>query len=150
MSALEKFYLRGAIAVVSIYLGFFWTVTEGGIPADVSRNTLLVALIGFGLGLAVVLGLLWIWSRNTDGAGRTGADERERLIEAKADRAAFHALDGSLLFLTLLAVLGMGTRNAAGTWDLGQGTTLVIALVSLSAFAALVRMLAGFLAARRG
>lgn len=150
MSVLEKFYLRGAFAVVLIYLGFFWTVTEGGAPSDVGRYTLLAALLGFGLGLAVVLGILWVRTRHADGAGPLLADERERLIEAKADRAGYHALDGSLFLLTLLAVLGIGSDHAASVWQLGQGTTLVLALVSLSAFAALVRMLTGFLAARRG
>jgi hypothetical protein len=150
MAALEKFYLRGALAVVGAYLAFLWTVTEGGVPADLGRNALLAALVGFGLGLAALLTLLWVWAKNADGAGRLPADERERLIEAKADRAGYHALDASLLVLTLVAILEMGSGEAIGPWRLDHDTTIVIALVSLSAFGGLVRMLAGFSAARRG
>ena len=150
MTALEKFYLRGALAVLAIYLSFLWTVTDQGDPADLGRNALLAALIGFGLGLAVVLSVLWIWAKKADGAGHGAVDERERLIEAKADRVGYHALDISLLVLTLVAVLEIGSGDRIGPWRLDHDTTLVIALVSLSAFAGLVRMLAGFLAARRG
>jgi hypothetical protein len=150
MTALEKFYLRGALAVLAIYLAFLWTVTDQGIPADLGRNALLAALIGFGLGLAIVLSGLWIWAKKADGAGHGLVDERERLIEAKADRVGYHTLDSGLLVLTLVAVLEIGSGDMIGPWRLDHDATLVIALVSLSAMAGLVRMLAGFLAARRG
>lgn len=150
MTALEKFYLRGALAVLAIYLAFLWTVIDQGLPADLGRNALLAALIGFGFGLAVVLSVLWIWAKNADGAGHGVVDERERLIEAKADRVGYHTLDMGLLVLTVVAVLEIGAGDRIGPWRLDHDTTLVIALVSLSAMAGLVRMLAGFLAARRG
>ena len=150
MTAVEKFYLRGAAAVLLAYLAFFWTVTEGGMPADLSRNALLGALLGYGLGLAAVLGGLWALTMKTDTPERHGADERETLIEAQADRTGYHILDSGLLCLTVVAILQMGTSDGQSLWRLDHSATLVLALVSLSAFAGVARMLAGFLAARRG
>ena len=149
MSALEKFYLRGAVAVAAIYLVFVITVTEGGVPADLTRNTLLTALLAYGLGLALVLGLLWAVAMRSDG-DRVRADERERLIEAKADRAGYHILDVALFCLTLVVVLEMGDGEAIGPWRLDRSETMVFALVSLSAFAGLSRFAVGFYTARRG
>lgn len=150
MSALEVFYLRGAAAVALAYLGFFCAVTEGGVPADLSRNAILAVLLGYGLGLAAVLSALWVLALKTDGADRARADEREALIEAKADRTGYHVLDAGLLTLTVVIVLEIGMGEAIGPWRLDRPATLVLALVSLSDFAGVARMMAGFRAARRG
>lgn len=150
MSALEKFYLRGAAAVVLVYLALLWTLTDGGVPADLSRNAMLAALLGYGLGLAAVLAGFWALAMKADAPNRHHADERETRIEAKADRTGYRVLDAGLLCLTVVVILEMGGGEAIGPWRLDRSATLVLALVSLSTFAGLARMLAGFWAARRG
>lgn len=149
MSALETFYLRGAAAVVLAYVAFVLTVITGGNAADLSPNTLLAVLVVYGLGLAGILGGLWALAMKTDGASRTRADERESLIEAKADRTGYRILDAGLLALTVVVVLESDAGDP-GPSRLEHGVFLVLVLVSLSAFAGLARMLAGFMAARRG
>lgn len=99
---MEAFYLRGAAAIAALYFAFVVTVTKGGLPVDLLRTTLLPALLAYGLGLALVLGLLWAWAMKSEGSrsrtnGRT--DARKRLIDAKADRAGHHIPDGALLCL---------------------------------------------------
>lgn len=144
MSTLETFYLRGAAAVAGFYLAFLWVVAGGGL-ANPGQTTLLAALALFGAGLALVLALLWIVAKRADG-GQPLADEREILIEAQADRAGYRALEAGLLVLTLAVILGAGPARTA----VDPILSLTVSLVSLSAFAGLVRMAAGFLAARRG
>lgn len=149
MSVLEKFYLRGAIAIAAFYVAFAVTVIEDGQPDTLPRNTLLILLLAYGLGLAVLLGGLWVWAMKSEGH-RTRADERERLIEAKADRAGYHILDAALFCLTLVAVLEMGEGDRIGVWRLDNSAALVFILVSVSAFAGIGRFIIGFYAARRG
>ena len=128
MTALEKFYLRGALAVLATYLAFLWTVTDQGLPADLGRNALLAALIGFGLGLAVVLSVLWIWAKKADGAGHGMVDERERLIDMRATRVAFY-----VLLVGAMASVGM-VHLTSRAWVVQQVVLVAIVLAELVRF----------------
>ena len=101
----------------------------------------------FTIGGFAVAGALWIVHLGRDG-DRKLADEREEMIEARAELASTRVTDGALLLLVILA-LSHAKWGWMDSFALIRTEGLVFAVIAILALAGIVRFVAGYRVAGR-
>lgn len=142
MTSYARFQLSAAIMIAAAYAVFLiWMMTGLTLATRSAEELGLLTLGGFSV-LGALFAALWIVHLGRDGH-RKLADEREEMIEARAERASTRVTDGALPLLVILA-LSDAKWGWMGSFALTLTEGLVSAVITISALAGIVRFVAGY------
>ena len=139
MSQYAKLMLWAAIAVELAYIGFFVAMTDGLNLGTRSPRFLGFAVIGFMAAVAVIIAgqRLFLTAEN-----RPFPDEREGLVDLKSERDGGRFLEAGLFIVIALAIYEASAGpNTLGSFSLTRPEAIVFAMITIAAFASVLRML---------
>ncbi|MEE9387613.1 MAG: hypothetical protein V3U96_03320 [Paracoccaceae bacterium] len=121
----------------SAFCWFTLQVTEGFEFIDISRFSLSAKLIGLTIIWIIAEAILaaWCWGRTPDADADGSLDEREQVIDYRANRNAAIALETGVIGVLVLVV---GHEEWLGGWALSGSVPLAFALFSVICFGAVI------------
>jgi len=131
--------LWAAIGIEIAYIGFFVLMTDGLTLGQRSPQFMLIAVVAFlAVFAAIVLAQTWLGKP----ASRAFPDEREEAVDTRAEQISARLLEGGVFAVIALAIFEASTGpNSLGSYSLTRPEGLVFAMVTISGFAGVARML---------
>ena len=139
MSQYSKLILWATIAVAVAYIGFFLLMTDGFTLGVRSPTFMGFSVCGFLTTVAAVVLCQQLMIKPTE---RSRPDEREEFVDARSEQLGGRILEAGVFAVVALAIYEAAAGpGSLGSYSLARPEAIVFAMITISAFAAVARMI---------